>query len=121
MALSQIKKGHGGNLTPWDFLREDMRGPFREYALAMKGRKQLHFSRGLRDLLGLNAELTDDQVAEMEDPLEYLLTVLSPENWGRVLKMGWRLKLLETAEKEGLEGIQRLLLEAVPKLEDCPF
>jgi hypothetical protein len=38
---------------------------FREYAAATKGTKHLQYSKGLRDALGLDDELSDDELAEL--------------------------------------------------------
>ena len=68
---SHIKHGREDSLTPFDFLREylttgdeDTADLFREYAKCFKGKRQLTWSRGLRDLFDLEAELTDEEIAE---------------------------------------------------------
>ena len=54
--------------TLYDKTRADwVPGVLREYADAMRGRAALRWSRGLRDLLELGAELTDEDIADMED------------------------------------------------------
>jgi len=70
---------------------------FIEYTRAMKGRKQLTYSRGLRELLQVGAEVTDQELAEATDQDARLLAMLSPEAWRTILKRGKRGALLEVA------------------------
>lgn len=43
---------------------------YREYELGMKGRRQIAWSRGMREDLGLGRELTDDELAERAEAVE---------------------------------------------------
>ena len=70
---------------------------FIQYAKAMKGKKQLTYSRGLRELLDIGSEATDQELAEAQDQEARLLAMLSPEAWRHVLKCGKRGDLLEVA------------------------
>lgn len=62
----------GGGATPLELLAASMDGDrvaatlFVQYAQAMKGRRQLVWSRGLRELLSLTAELSDQEAAQVE-------------------------------------------------------
>lgn len=111
MTKSQVKKGRTGNVSPMDLARDGQWRLFREYALATFGRKQLAWSRGLREILGVDAEKTDEEVASEVEPEDFIIAVLGVQAWTLVLERGWRALVLETAEKEGLEGIKRLLHE----------
>lgn len=73
-------------------------GPvFQAYASATKGKNQLTWSPGLRDLFGLGEDLTDLEVAEkQEENAVLLITLLWPE-WRQVLKNNARAMLLEVA------------------------
>lgn len=62
-----------GSRTPWQLLEGvlvhgdmDDLVLWNEYELALKGRRALTYTRGLRDLLGLGEELTDETIAEQE-------------------------------------------------------
>jgi len=63
MTKAHIKKGHEDSLTPFQFLDEFGAGDerykrlFLEYAKAFKGKKQLIWSRGLRELLKMEPEI----------------------------------------------------------------
>lgn len=73
MTQSHTKTGKSGSLTPWDLSRLSMEGGsdaeryaqlFRIYADATKGRRQLYWSNGLRERLGMLDELPDEQIAQ---------------------------------------------------------
>lgn len=116
LTKGHIKRGRDGNLSPWDFLREvletgeDEKGElFREYAKAFKGHRQLHWSRGLRSLLGLDEEKTDKELAEKLETGSVLLGSLSWQDWHLVLGKDKRGQLLEIAGKQGWEGVLRFV------------
>ena len=70
---TQTKKGRAGGRTPWQLLDSvringdaDDLELWNEYELATKGKRALTFSRGLREKLGLNAERSDESIADEE-------------------------------------------------------
>jgi hypothetical protein len=70
---------------------------FLEYAGATKGLRQLRWSPGLRDLLNLGADLTDEEVAAAEiEKAKKLLTLCWPA-WQQVARRELRGQLLEVA------------------------
>lgn len=112
MTKGHVKHGRAGNLTPWDLLREvaengedDPAELFREYAKGFKGRRQLTWSRGLRDLLGLDVESTDEELAQKIEEGSVLLGSLTSEEWAAVLYSEKRGELLEVAVTEGWAGV----------------
>jgi len=112
MTKSHIKSGREDNRTPFDFLRSvlatgecDDADLFREYAKAFKGKRQLVWSRGLRDLLHLDAELTDQELAEKEEESAELLGSLSLDQWRFILSKEVRGEVLEHARQNGLPGV----------------
>lgn len=68
-----------------------------EYATAMKHKKQLVYTRGLRALLGLDVELSDQEIAEREDQSAPLFAELSADDWKHVIIHEKRGQLLEVA------------------------
>ena len=70
---------------------------FKEYAVTMKGRKQLFYSRGLRDVLGLDVELSDQEIAEREDQSAVMFAQLEPHHWTVIMQKEKRGQLLEVA------------------------
>jgi hypothetical protein len=72
-ASSSTKKGRKGSRTPWQLLDSarttgdmDDLDLWNEYEVATKGKRALTFSRGLRDLLGVGAEVDDETIADAE-------------------------------------------------------
>lgn len=73
LTKGHLKKGRNGGFTPFDLLQlsiynetifdKDCGKLFQEFAIAMKGSRQLVWSRGLKELLDLD-EKTDEELAE---------------------------------------------------------
>ena len=80
-----------------------------EYAEAMKGRRQLGWSRGLRDLLGLGQELPDETIAEQEPDAEIVVS-FTFEDWLKVVRFGLLVDLLELIEVGDYFRFYQLLL-----------
>jgi hypothetical protein len=78
---------------------------FEHYVEAMHGRAQLYWSRGLRDLLDLGAERSDEELVEHEEQGDELYVSLTRAEWTAVLRRGARSALLELARAgDVLEG-----------------
>jgi len=94
-------------MTPWDLLREGRRDLFKVYAEAFKGKKQLHWSRGLRELLGIPKEKTDAEIAAEIDPVTLLLATLERQEWFMILREEKReefYRMMQDASEEGIRG-----------------
>jgi hypothetical protein len=107
MTKGHIKKGRQGGRTPFDLLRASAAGDkqaavlFREFAIEIKGKEQLRWSRGLRAKLlkGLE-EKSNEQIAnETEENAEMVLE-LDVELWRAVVKDGQRANLLTAVEQD---------------------
>jgi len=88
---------------------------FQEYAYAMKGKNQLTYSPGLRDLLDLGAEVTDQEIAEA--PIAnnlVLLGSITRKEWTAILKRENRAMLLAVASTGDAEYL-RVCIEAMTK------
>lgn len=109
----EITKGHLKTakglkgMTPWDMLREVLKngcerskGRFMVYAHAFKGRRQLYWSNGLRELLGLSKEATDEELATMQEEKAVELAELTLEQWRAVLATRSEAAILDMAERE---------------------
>lgn len=100
---SPSKRGKMKGNTPMQLLMDYGEGDskagrlFVEYARAFKGRNQLVWSRGLRALLGLGAELSDEELTEKDTVNGRVLATLSRSDWKRVLSLKHRAQLLEFA------------------------
>lgn len=109
MTKSHIKKGRQGGLTPFDMLRVIVEDgdlqyavKFREYAMAVKGMRQLVWSPGLKKRF-LIEDKNDEQIANEKVEEADLLGVLSLQEWRYILKNNLRAKLLNLAELVGYE------------------
>jgi len=114
----EMTKGHSKRAkdgeTPFDFLRsclacDDPEGwrLFAEYAGVFHGKRQLVWSRGLRERLGVQAVTDEELAASHEDDAE-ILGRLSDQEWRLVLRFDLRGELLELARR-GWEPIRYLL------------
>lgn len=112
MTRSHAKQSRAKGLSPWGFLRvfsgaevhEDYSpgraaALFREYAEAFRGRRQLYWSNGLRSLLCMSKEATDQELVEHEqDASAVLLGALSLQQWRSVRRARAQCAVLEAAE-----------------------
>ena len=110
MTKSHIKRGRDSNMTPFDLLRDVLKNDddyskalFREYASAFKGKRQLHWSRGLKDRFGIT-DKTDEELAKEKVELADLLGILSPEEWRHILHNDKRAQLLNNIEVYGFNA-----------------
>lgn len=78
------------------------------YSIAMKGRRQLFWSVGLKDRIGLH-DKSDEILAEESTEAADLLGMLSPEDWRAVRTAEARAQVLRVAEQGGWKAVQKLL------------
>lgn len=110
ITLAGKKRGSSGGMTPMQLADASMNGDkkagalFVEYANTFHGARQLVWSRGLKELAGVD-DATDEQIAEDAARLadetedETLLGELPPDAWQSV--RGHRGRLLERCEEPG--------------------
>uniref|UniRef100_UPI001BB1A95B hypothetical protein n=1 Tax=Paenibacillus sinopodophylli TaxID=1837342 RepID=UPI001BB1A95B len=105
------KKGKEGSMTPFDFLRVVVEEgdlmytkQYQEYVDAMHGKRQLYWSRGLKDRYQID-DKTDEQLAtEKEEPADRLGGI-DWQDWRSLLHpKDRRVELLELIEKFGYEA-----------------
>jgi hypothetical protein len=89
-----VKVARQGSVTPFGLLDLYISGEawagdkFIEYATATEGLRQLRYSAGLRDLLGMGIESTDEDLAEApSDTDDVIFGVLSWRDWFDYLKI----------------------------------
>jgi hypothetical protein len=100
-----VKRGKAGGRTPMQLLFDYGAGDigagvrYKQYAAAFKGKQQLQWSRGLRELLGMNEPNTDEEIAEHEerDPTGELLATIGAYTWRQILIQNKRGELLTIA------------------------
>jgi hypothetical protein len=126
---AEISKGpakiglkYGDHYSPFQLLDLYLGGSvqagklFYEYAIAMKGTKQLVWSRHTRELLGLDDELSDEELAALQEQDSVLLATLEPEHWRAILKHEKRSALLEVANTGNYEYLRVFLASLGVKL-----
>lgn len=103
LAKGATKQGRVRGRSPFALLRDygehgdrEAGRLFQEYARVFKGRRQLFWSRGLRKLLGLGVERTDEQVAEETTAHGDELLTLDSEQWAVV-----------AGQARGCDGVRR--------------
>lgn len=95
------KRGKIGSRSPWQLLADatgesclvaDQEGSasklWREFALAFFGKRQLFWSRGLRDKLKMPPELTEQELLDLEDKRSQQVAILDLDTWYCVRKAG---------------------------------
>jgi Replication protein len=117
LTKSHVKHGNIEGRTPWDLLRASIKGDteagslFSEYAHAFKGRRQLCWSRGLRQILGLEPEKSDLELAEEYKEAAQLVAVIHDDDWQRIVRYRLRAKVLVVAGEIGAKGLEAFLTD----------
>ena len=134
VTMQQAKKAGGiDGLTPWEILWIAGQGSrqaaslWKEYVEATKGRSQLQWSRGARDLLGVS-ETTDDEVIAADDTCEAeILAYITGDQWKEIDRAGLIVDLLVAADLRDVEAIETMLAEidarqneSAPKVQCLP-
>jgi hypothetical protein len=82
---------------------------FQDYADTFKGRRQLYWSKGLRDLLGLNSERSDEDVAHDRDEQSTFVCAISTDIFCWIKARGFLCDLLEAADEDGFPAIESFI------------
>lgn len=117
MTKGHVKQGREGGLTPFDLLRWYLADKstkaaalFSEYSKGFKGKKQLHWSSGLRDLLQLGQEATDEELAEVQEEDANLFAEIPLDIWRVILSADRRGEVLEVC-RQGLDAFHDYVIE----------
>lgn len=97
IAKASSKKGKLSGLHPFQLAFQGYDKLFLEYTLAIKGKAQLFWSKGLKDKVGIN-QIDDEEIAENESNLDEVIGFLFKHQWKTVLKNDLRHKILEMVE-----------------------
>ncbi|WP_141398732.1 HAD family hydrolase [Enterobacter sp. CC120223-11] len=107
IAKASTKQGRAKGKHPFGLLKlyqegdQKAGGQFLEYAAAIHGKRQLYWSPGLKDLVGVN-DLTDKEVNEEEREAADLLGLLDLADWWLIRKSPrHKAKILNLAESNG--------------------
>ena len=107
-----LKKGLNGSLTPFDLLRgastnNHFKTLFKEFADVFKGKQQLVWSKGLKELLGIK-QVTDEQLIEETEKTSVEVAELGDMIWQLILKYEKRAHVLELVEQDYKNGTNSL-------------
>lgn len=111
------KTGRQGNQTPWDLLADAGHGDadaaerWIEYAKATFGRNALAWSQGLRSLLDMQPELSDEEIAAQQEEDGIALIVMDFDCWRHVLARDARAELLVVGSSGNAETVRQFLLD----------
>lgn len=103
MTKAVTKTGRRKGRTPTQLLADYLAGDeaagrlWVQYAVNFKGERQLRWSNGLRERLGLTKEKTDAQIALEQEEIAVILSSLTTGAWRIVLAKDARGELLEVA------------------------
>lgn len=113
MTKGHLKKGLSGGLTPFDLLRlsennhDNYARLFSDFADVFKGKQQLNWSNGLKDLLGIQQK-SDDEIILETDEKSNLICNIAFLTWTLILKHKSRAYVLDLAELDYLDNGSRL-------------
>ena len=120
LTMQHYKRGRGTRFAPFDLARGfgetgdlELADRFREYANAFHGRRQLYWSRGLRDLLGVGAEAADEEVANAHEDVARVVYAFTEQEWRTVARGRYQLLLLDAVVRGGYEGFYALLCDVM--------
>jgi hypothetical protein len=125
-----IKKALHGE-TPFDFLRaieldpddKQAKALFIEFATVFKGKRQLRWSKGLKDRFDVQ-EKNDDQLAEEKEDFAEVLGLITIDQWRDVLAVEGRGVVLSAAYRGGWPAVCAYLAQIqgtfVPKKRTSP-
>jgi len=104
LAKSVSKTARQGGRTPNALLADYLQGDkqaghlWREYSKAIKGKKPIVWSRGLRERYGMELEKSDEQVVTEQNETAVLLAQFDSEQWKAILAHDIRGELLMVAK-----------------------
>ena len=107
-----LKKGLNGSLTPFDLLRgasanNHFKTLFKQFADVFKGKQQLVWSKGLKELLGIK-QVTDEELIEETEKTSIEVRELPLKIWDLILKYEKRAYVLELVEQDYKNGTSLL-------------
>lgn len=113
MTKGHIKKSKDGQ-SPFDLLRayqesgdKQAGALFVQFAHAFKGKRQLHWSPGLKKQFQVG-EMSDEELANKQDDKALLLGTITLTQWRYILRKEARSLILELAE-QGWDAVSRFL------------
>lgn len=120
-----VKRSSRDGSTAWQLLAKAAEGDkqaarlFVEYSSAFKGKQQLVWSKGLRELLGMK-EIQDDEISETESQAFIVMESLSSEQWHKLMRLpkDVRGELLKLCSLNDAEQLKEFIAECLTKTPD---
>lgn len=121
LTKAPVKKAHDDGTTPFGLLEayeagnEEAGRLFKEYSSVFHGRAQLVWSRGLRKLLNVGEEKSDEEVNAIEEEGTELLTSLTRYTWFKLTRLATdaRGELLCIAATGDVDKFHKRVIELV--------
>ena len=112
MTKGHLKKGKKqGQVSPFGLLELYAQGDkkagyrFKEFVEAFKGKRQLVYTKGLKELLGLNSDKTDQEIVDSEDLKAEVFVNIPFYYWEIITRHNLKTECLNQCEK-GLESLR---------------
>jgi len=122
LTKGQTKQAREGGRTPWELLADYGRGDkragalFVEYYYAFKGRNQLVWSRGLKELLNV-AEIEQQIEEEFAASDDTLVLEIYPMDWLKICCSRVRGQVLKMASEKPIVVVQKFIRDLPPPPE----
>lgn len=124
MTKGHTKKALHGE-TPFDFLRSYLADKtdkqaaalFIEFAETFEGKRQLHWSKGLKKRYAVT-EKTDEQLSTEQDDIARLLGTITLDQWRDVLAVDGRATVLMIAAASGWDAVE-LYLDSIKRSHEA--
>lgn len=117
LTKAAVKLGRAGGRTPMQLLADYLAGDqdagrlWLQYAVNLKGERQIYWTPKLRARLKLKQEKTDEEIAVEQEEIAILLASLSPGAWRVVLANDARGELLQVSSSGDQHKVQAFLCE----------
>mgnify|MGYP000131855471 CR=1 FL=1 len=115
LTMAHVKKARGDRFTPFDLLRNYMHendkqvgAKFVEFAEAMKGKRQLFWTKGLKSRFGID-DMDDEQLAAKIEDDTLMLGKIPFDKWRAVIRYNARATLLILGQKHGFEKVEQVI------------
>ena len=112
VAKATSKKGRSKGVHPHHFLIRKSEGDedrYLEYVSAMKGQRQLFWSKGLKKMMGV-LDISDEELVEDQRETADILACLDKEQWSYIRGNDARAQLLDAAENGGKSAVNDFLV-----------
>lgn len=115
MTKAVVKKGHQSGRTPTELLLAYAQGDcdagrlWIQYGCTFKGERQLWWSHGLRERLGLVIEQSDEELAAAHEEDAQLLGLLRLDQWRVVVANDARAEILQAARSGDWSDVSAVL------------